>query len=96
MAQTPGEASGQSGVQFTIDSAVAAGTLIQVADADGTVMASFVPVKDTASLIYSAPGFTAGETYTVYTGGTEGSLAGGADAGTAVAGEYAQGFRPGA
>lgn len=95
MAQAPSDASAQSGVQITLEEAVAAGTLIQVADAAGTVVASFAPAKEAASVIYSAAGITAGDTYTVYTGGTEGSLDGAAEAVTVTAGEYSQGFGPG-
>ena len=92
MAQAPAESSAQSGVQFTFDTKAAPGTLIRVADASGTVIASFTPVKDTASLIYSSPNITAGESYTLYTGGAEGSLDGATKAGTAVGGEYSQGL----
>lgn len=95
MMQAPAESSAQSGLQVTFDSAVPAGTLIQVADADGTIVASFVPAKDAASVIYSAAGITAGNTYTVYTGGTEGSLDGAAEASTVTAGNYTQGFGAG-
>jgi hypothetical protein len=90
MAGTPAESSKQSGVQVTFGSAVPAGTLIQLADTGGNVVASFTPAKDTASLVYSTADIAAGDTYTVYTGGTEGSLDGADNAGTVVAGEYTQ------
>jgi hypothetical protein len=90
MAGTPAESSKQSGVQVTFGSSVPAGTLVHLADADGNIVASFTPAKDTASLVYSTADIAAGDTYTVYTGGTEGSLDGADNAGTAVAGEYTQ------
>lgn len=95
MAQAPAESSAQSGVQFTFDSAVRAGTLVRIARDDGTVVQSFTVQKNTASLIYSSDRISDGETYTVYTGGTEGSLQAAQEAGTAVGGEYSQGFGPG-
>ncbi|WP_336716568.1 carbohydrate-binding domain-containing protein [Arthrobacter sp. USHLN218] len=90
MAGTPSDSSKQSGVQVTFGSAVSAGTLIQVADADGNIVASFTPAKDTASLVYSSADIAAGDTYTVYTGGTEGSTDAAENAGAVVAGEYTQ------
>ncbi|GLB67175.1 carbohydrate-binding domain-containing protein [Arthrobacter mangrovi] len=90
MAGTPSDSSKQSGVQVTFGSAVSAGTLIQIVDADGNIVASFTPAKDTASLVYSSADITAGDTYTVYTGGTEGSTDGAENAGTVTAGEYTQ------
>lgn len=90
MAGTPSESSKQSGVQVTFGSAVSAGTLIQITDADGNIVGSFTPAKDTASLVYSSADIAAGDTYTVYTGGTEGSTDGAENAGTIVAGEYTQ------
>ncbi len=95
MAQTPADSSTQSGVQFTFDSTVRAGTLVRIARADGTVVQSFTTQKDIASLIYSSDQISDGETCTVYTGGTEGNLKSAQEAGTAVGGEYLPGFGPG-
>ncbi|MDN4610345.1 carbohydrate-binding domain-containing protein [Arthrobacter burdickii] len=103
MAVTPGSSSTQSGVQLTFASSVPAGTAVQIASADGTVVGSFVTTKDTASLIFSSASITDGETYTVYTGGTttategitEGTLDGADELGTVTAGEYTQSQGPG-
>jgi hypothetical protein len=103
MAVTPGTASTQSAVQITFGSAISAGTALQIATADGTVVGSFVASKDLASLVYSSAAIVDGETYTVYSGGTttatggvtEGTLDGAEELGTVVAGDYAQSTGPG-
>ncbi len=59
--------------------------------------------KQTASLVFSSAAITAGEQYTVYTGGTaqvtaglgEGSLDGAQQQGTVTAGEYTAARGPG-
>ncbi|MGX1159522.1 uncharacterized protein DUF4353 [Arthrobacter sp. SLBN-100] len=103
MVVTPGESSTQSGVQVTLGSSVPAGTVIQLADSTGNVVAAFVTAKATASLVFSSAAITDGEQYTVYTGGTatvsaglgEGSLDGAKEQGTVTAGEYAAAQGPG-
>jgi hypothetical protein len=103
MVVTPSGSSTQSGVQVTLGSSVPAGTVIQVADSSGNVVAAFVTTKATASLVYSSAAITAGEEYTVYTGGTatvsaglgEGSLDDAAKQGTVTAGEYTAEQGPG-
>ncbi|WP_405473027.1 carbohydrate-binding domain-containing protein [Paenarthrobacter ilicis] len=103
MAVTPGTTSTQSGVQLTFDSDVAAGTAIHIVDSTGAEAATFVTTKTTASLVYSAAGIKAGETYTVYTGGsaeakaglTTGSIDGAQERGTVTAGQYTQAQGPG-
>jgi hypothetical protein len=103
MAVTPGTASAQSGVQLTFGSALPAGTTIQLADSGGAVVATFVTSKQAASLVYSSAAITAGEEYTVYTGGTakvtaglgEGTLDGAQEQGTVTAGEYTAARGPG-
>jgi Carbohydrate-binding domain-containing protein Cthe_2159 len=103
MVVTPGDSSTQSGVQVTLGSTVPAGTVIQVADSSGNVVAAFVTTKATASLVFSSAAITAGEEYTVYTGGTatvsaglgEGSMDGATKQGTITAGEYTAEQGPG-
>lgn len=103
MAVTPGMSSAQSGVQLTFGSALPAGTTIQLADSGGAVVATFVTSKQAASLVYSSAAITAGEEYTVYTGGTakvtaglgEGTLDGAQEQGTVTAGEYTAARGPG-
>ena len=103
MAVTPGTSSSQSGVQLTFGSALPAGTTIQLADSSGAVVATFVTAKQAASLVFSSAAITAGEEYTVYTGGTaqvtaglgEGTLDGAQEQGTVTAGEYTAARGPG-
>jgi hypothetical protein len=103
MVVTPGTSSTQSGVQVTLGSSVPAGTVIQLADPSGNVVAAFVTTKASASLVFSSAAITDGEEYTVYTGGTatvsaglgEGSLDGAKEQGTVTAGEYTAAQGPG-
>ncbi|RAM35696.1 carbohydrate-binding domain-containing protein [Arthrobacter globiformis] len=103
MVVTPGTSSTQSGVQVTFASTVPAGTTVQLADADGKLVATFVTTKATGSLVLSSGGIEAGKQYTVYTGGTakvqsglgDGALDGATELGTVTAGEYTQGRGPG-
>ncbi|MFB9653663.1 carbohydrate-binding domain-containing protein [Pseudarthrobacter oxydans] len=103
MAVTPGASSTQSGVQVTLDSSIPAGTVVQIADSSGTVVAAFVTTKAAASLVFSSAAISDGAEYTVYTGGTatvsagigEGSLDGASEQGTVTAGEYSAAQGPG-
>ena len=103
MVVTPGASSTQSGVQVTLGSSVPAGTVVQIADSSGNVVAAFVTTKATASLVFSSAAISDGEEYTVYTGGTatvsagigEGSLDGATEQGTVTAGEYTAAQGPG-
>ncbi|MFJ6158765.1 carbohydrate-binding domain-containing protein [Pseudarthrobacter sp. NPDC092184] len=103
MAVTPGSSSTQSGVQVTLGSSVAAGTVVQIADSAGSVVAAFVTTKATASLVFSSAAITEGQEYTIYTGGTatvsagigEGSLDGATKQGTVTAGQYTAAQGPG-
>ncbi|MDJ0459512.1 carbohydrate-binding domain-containing protein [Arthrobacter sp. NQ7] len=103
MAVAPSGSSTQSGVQVTLGSSVPAGTVIQLADSSGTVVAAFTTTKATASLVFSSPEIVQGQQYTVYTGGTadggaglgHGALDGAKQVGTATAGEYTASQGPG-
>ncbi len=103
MAVTPGSSSTQSGVQLTFDSSVSDGTPVHIVDSSGAVVATFVTTKAIASLVFSSPAITDGETYTVYTGGnadakagvTTGSTDGAEEQGTVTAGQYTQAQGPG-
>lgn len=98
MAVTPSAASEQSSIQVTTDSALPAGTVIQVVDADDELLTTFVTAKEAQSFLLSTEGMTDGAEYTVYTGGaaegtglTEGSLDGAAEYGVLTGGEYTAG-----
>lgn len=103
MAVTPSTGSTQSGIQATFSTTVPAGQAIHIVDSSGTTVATFVPTKDITSLVFSNPEITAGEIYTVHTGGTadvsaglgSGSLTGSTEALTVTAGEYTAGRGPG-
>lgn len=90
-------------MQLTFGSTLPAGTTVQLADADGTLVATFVTSKSAASLVLSSAAIEDGKEYTVYTGGTarvvaglgEGSLDGAEQQGTVTVGEYTQGHGPG-
>ncbi|RZU63700.1 carbohydrate-binding domain-containing protein [Zhihengliuella halotolerans] len=98
MAVTPSAASEQSSIQLTADSALPAGTVIQVVDADEELLTTFVTAKEAQSIVLSTEGMTDGAEYTVYTGGaadgaglTEGSLDGAAEYAVLTGGEYTAG-----
>ncbi|MFE4194647.1 carbohydrate-binding domain-containing protein [Paenarthrobacter sp. NPDC056912] len=103
MAVTPGTSSTQSGVQVAFNSSVGAGTPVHVVDSSGAVVATFVTTKTIASLVFSSSAITAGQSYTVYTGGsadakaglTTGSIDGAEEQGTVTAGQYTQAQGPG-
>ncbi|MFC8303475.1 carbohydrate-binding domain-containing protein [Specibacter sp. NPDC057265] len=103
MVVTPGDTSSQSSVQITLDSAVQAGTALHITDASGAVVGTFVPTKQTQSLVLSTPQITDGSEYSVYTGGTadvaaglgSGTTTGATMVGTTTAGEYTSGGAPG-
>ncbi|MEU7872510.1 hypothetical protein [Dactylosporangium sp. NPDC049140] len=70
MAVAPGTGSAQGWLSATLTSAVAAGTTVQITDAGGTVLATFVTSKTTQNVVHSGPKITSGAQYKVYTGGT--------------------------
>lgn len=79
MAQGFDESSEQASISYTFTETQAAGTLITLTDASGTVVASFAPQKAYQNVIISASELTQGESYTLYSGGsvTSGKLSGG-------------------
>ena len=99
MAVVPSTSSTQSGLQITFTSGVEPGTAVSIAAVDGTVVGTFVTTKSAQSLVYSSPAIKAGQTYTVYTGGTAdvkaglgaGSIDGATKNSTVVAGQYTPG-----
>ncbi|WP_306204932.1 carbohydrate-binding domain-containing protein [Actinoplanes sp. RD1] len=70
MAVAPGEDSAQGWLSATFDTAVPAGTTLQVTGADGTLLATFVTAKETENLVYSSSAVTKGDKYTISSGGT--------------------------
>ncbi|MCF4123237.1 carbohydrate-binding domain-containing protein [Antribacter sp. KLBMP9083] len=89
MAQSPGASSAQGWVAATFDT-LSAGTVLQVTDADGTVVAEVTLTKDTRSVVLSGAEVQDGATYTVVADGSEVATA---TAGEAVAGGMG-GMRP--
>ncbi|MFJ2617736.1 carbohydrate-binding domain-containing protein [Glutamicibacter sp. NPDC087344] len=100
MAQGLGSSSTQGGLQASLGSTLPAGSVIQIADASGELVATFVTSKPTANLVYSAPEIIDGQTYTIYTGGSAqvqaglgaGELDGAAELMSVTAGEYTSGM----
>lgn len=84
MAQAP-SADSQGWVSATFNGTVSPGSVVEVVDVDGTVVASYTTVTAIASLVVSDGAIVAGETYTVTVDGT--------DLGQVVAGEHAGGQR---
>ncbi|RSM68592.1 hypothetical protein DMB66_13020 [Actinoplanes sp. ATCC 53533] len=98
MVVTPATDSKQGWLSATLDSALPAGTTVQIVDADGKVVASFVTSKQAQNIVYSSSAITTGAEYQIYTGGTasgdsvgglaaSGSLGSAAAVATATAGE---------
>ncbi len=84
MVVTPSTDSEQSWVSATLDSALAAGTTVQIVNADGDVVATFVTSKAAQNITYSSDAITDGASYTIYTGGT---ASGDSTGGLAASGE---------
>ncbi len=70
MTQTLGTSSSQCSLLITFSFVQQAGTLLHIADEDGTPLLSFAPLKTYQSVIISLPEFTEDAVYTLYTGGT--------------------------
>lgn len=61
----------QNTVVITLDSPQAGGTAVQICDESGTEQLSHFPAKQFDSIVISSPMLLDGETYLVYTNGTE-------------------------
>jgi hypothetical protein len=84
MAVAPGTDSAQGWVSATLDTAVPAGTVVQIVDGDGRVVATMTTAKQAQNIVFSSSAITKGQQYTVHTGGkASGATVGGlAAAGT--------------
>ena len=71
MAQTFDQSSSQASLSYTFTSTQQAGTTITLKDASGNVIASYTPEKEFQNVIFSAPGMTTGQSYTLYSGNSE-------------------------
>lgn len=61
----------QNTAVITLDASQPGGTEVTICDADGKTIISHTPAKQFNSFIVSSPDLVSGETYTVYTNGTE-------------------------
>jgi hypothetical protein len=89
MAVAPDTGSAQGWLSATFDSAVAEGTTLHVAGADGKVLATFVTSKAIQSLVFSSAAIEDGAEYKIYAVGTSsgagtGGLAPSGDLGSAA------------
>lgn len=89
MVVSPSADSEQGWVSATLDAAVEAGTVIQIVDADQKVIATYTTGKAVQNVVVSSADITAGEEYTVSTGGTAsgdtvGGLSSGGELGSAT------------
>ena len=98
MVVAPGTGSAQGWLSATLDSAVAAGTTVQIADDAGDLVATYVTSKSVQNVVYSSSAIKSGEQYTVHIGGSAsgdstgglsatGSLGSATEAATVTAGE---------
>ncbi len=88
MAQAPSSDSSQYSVIYSLDSYAAAGTLLHIETADGQEIITFAPAKEYQSVVVSTPEMANGESYVVYSGGS--------DSGTETDGLYTGGsYTPG-
>ncbi|MCR2783624.1 MULTISPECIES: carbohydrate-binding domain-containing protein [unclassified Microbacterium] len=83
MAQAPSADSAQATVQFTANGGIAPGTVLTIVSASGEQLGTVTATKQAQNLVFSAPGLTNGETYTL--------VADGATIATAVAGQQSAG-----
>lgn len=71
MAMSPSETSTQASILMSFSGTQAAGTEVQVKDADGNVVASSSPSKAFQTLLISAPDLKQGGNYTLFTDSSE-------------------------
>ncbi len=88
MAQAPSETSTQYSVLQTFQSMLSAGTLVRIETESGEEILTFAPSKEFQTIVFSSPELDNGETYVVYTGGSNSGTA--AD-GLFSGGEYSGG-----
>ena len=82
MVVSPSADSKQGWVSATLDSAVEAGTVIQIVNADNEVIATYTTSKTVQNVVVSTAAITSGDDYAVHTGGTaSGDTTGGLSAG---------------
>ena len=68
MAENFGQSSTQGSILYSFGQQ-AAGTAVTLTDASGNVLAEYTPSKSFGSIVISAPGIEAGQTYTLTVGG---------------------------
>ncbi len=68
MAVAPGDGSTQATLALTFGGTVPAGTVLTVAEGDGTHIASFTTPKESSSYVFSSAALTAGTEYTIAVG----------------------------
>jgi len=83
MPQAPSDTSTQNSVLINLDSALTAGTLLNIQSSQGDNLLTVAPTKAYQSILFSSPELATGVTYTIDYGGSSD--------GTATAGLYADG-----
>lgn len=68
MAQNFGSESTQGAILWNLSSTMPGGTAVTLADAQGNVLAAYTPVKNFQTVVFSAPGITAGADYILTAG----------------------------
>ncbi len=62
------EQAGQGALLYFSSSTLSGGTSVAIVDKDDNVVASFTPAKNYQCVLFSAPGLSSGQSYTIYTG----------------------------
>lgn len=71
MAMAPSEESGQSSVLMTFSQTKAAGSVVQLKDGSGNVVASVTPTKAYQTVVFSSPALKKDTSYTLFSGETK-------------------------